>query len=62
MGIFNSFIGGDKKNHKEASTWMLTQRIGPLNLENLKFDDGVERIYYDKLEELEDGRTYKGEW
>lgn len=41
---------------------MLTQRIGPLNLENLKFDDGVERIFYDKLEELEDGRTYKGEW
>lgn len=41
---------------------MLTQRIGAMNLDELKVEDGEERIYYDRLVELEDGRTYKGEW
>lgn len=41
---------------------MLTQRIGPVDLEKLKFNDGVERIFYDKFDPMEDGRTYKGEW
>ncbi len=40
---------------------MLTQRLGPLDLENLKKNDGVERIYYDKFIQME-GNTYKGEW
>jgi hypothetical protein len=55
-------IGGDKDNHKGAETWMLTQRIGTMNLEELKVDDGEERYFFDKFEPLEDGRTYKGEW
>ena len=41
---------------------MLTQRIGPLNLEDYKVDDGQERIFYDKFEPLEEGKSYKGEW
>lgn len=41
---------------------MLTQRIGPIDLEKLKIDDGQERAYYDKFVELEEGRSYKGEW
>lgn len=29
---FISLIGSDKKNHKGAETWMLAQRIGPLDM------------------------------
>jgi hypothetical protein len=41
---------------------MLTQRIGVMNLEDLKINDGEERIYYDRFVDIEDGKTYKGEW
>ena len=41
---------------------MLTQRLGPLKLEDYLLNDGQERIYYDRFETLEDGREYKGEW
>ena len=33
-----------------------------MNLEELKVNDGQERIYYDKFQPIEDNRTYKGEW
>lgn len=41
---------------------MTTQRIGAMSLEDLKIDDGQERVYYDKAIEIEDGKQYKGEW
>ena len=41
---------------------MLTQRVGGLNLEELKVNDGQERVYYDKIVDMEDGKQYKGEW
>lgn len=55
-------IEQDRANHKESLTWLLTQRIGPMDLEKLIIDDDVPRIFYDKEFVLDDGRVYKGEW
>jgi hypothetical protein len=55
-------IAQDKKNHKGAETWMLTQRIGTLKLSEIMMDDKEPRIFFDKLVEMEDGRSYKGQW
>jgi len=52
----------EKVNHFKMETWMLTQRIGPLNLADLKQKDHVIRVYFDKFVESEDGTKYKGEW
>lgn len=52
----------EKVNHSKMETWMLTQRIGQLNLEELKQNDHVIRVYYDQFVEAEDGTKYKGEW
>ncbi len=41
---------------------MLTQRIGPMNLEELKQNDNTVRIFYDQFVEAADGTRYKGEW
>jgi len=41
---------------------MLIQRIGPLDLEKLKLNDGEERTFYDMFVPDNDGKTYKGEW
>jgi len=41
---------------------MLTTRIGPLDLSQIKKNDLVERRYYDKFVEDENGVKYKGEW
>ena len=54
--------GQDKDNHRSAETWMLIQRIGPLDLERLKLADGEERTFYDVFVPDGEGRTYKGEW
>jgi heme/copper-type cytochrome/quinol oxidase subunit 3 len=37
--ILISYIAQDKKNHKGAETWMLTQRIGTLKLSEIMMDD-----------------------
>ncbi len=55
-------IAQDKKNHKGAETWMLTQRIGTLKLSEIMMEDKEPRIFFDKLVEMEDGRSYKGQW
>lgn len=31
-------------------------------MEELKINDGQERVYYDKIVDMEDGKQYKGEW
>lgn len=57
----NTNLGNDKKNHREAATLMITQRIGVMNLDELKMNDNEPRIFYDKFIEYDDGRAYKGE-
>ena len=54
--------GQDKDNHRSAETWMLIQRIGPLDLAKLKLNDGEERTFYDMFIPDNEGKTYKGEW
>ena len=41
---------------------MLTQRIGAMELDDIQVDDGDERIFYNKVVDVEDGKQYKGQW
>lgn len=55
-------FSADRKNHKDPNTLMLTQRVGALKLDDLKKDDGVERIFIATKTTDEDGNEYVGEW
>ncbi len=67
-------IASDKKNHKAGETWMLAQRIGPLDVSKVAGlpatrgigerapIDGQNRVLINYFEETSDGRLYKGEW
>jgi hypothetical protein len=50
------YIGLDRKNHKCAETWMLSQRIGAINIDKIKNTDSEPRVYYDKFVVGKDGR------
>lgn len=61
--MMRGMFSADRKNHKDANTMMLTQRVGTLKLDDLKKDDGVERLFIaTKVVDEETGTEYVGEW
>lgn len=57
-----SSIGGDRVNHQNAETWMLTQRIGVFEYQKYLAKDGQARVFLPSFYPFEDGRLYKGQW
>ena len=55
-GFILNHLGLDRKNHKCSETWMLSQRIGAINMDKIKFTDNEPRVFYDKLTDDKEGR------
>eukprot|EP00347_Sterkiella_histriomuscorum_P018187 403346458 len=60
--LFAQIFTGDRVNHQNAETWMLTQRIGVFDHTKYLVNDGQARIFFPAFVSLEDGRNYKGQW